>query len=109
MKKSLEKAKDRVEYLLKTYPQTRDCDRVLWLAYLCIFHNLKEEISQNGYRGLYHVVTNPATCSMESVRRTRQKFQEAGHYVGTKRAERLKEEMEVRDYINEFRFYDDNR
>jgi hypothetical protein len=45
---------------------------------------------------------------MESVRRTRQKFQEAGLYVGTKRKEKLREEIDVRDYIKEFRFYDES-
>jgi len=108
MKKSLERAKDRVELLLKQFPETRDCDRLLWLAYLCTFHGLQTAIKEQGYLGLKKIVCNPATCSMESVRRTRQKFQEAGLYVGTKRKEKLREEIDVRDYIKEFRFYDES-
>jgi hypothetical protein len=107
MKRSLEKAKDRVEYLLRQFPETRDCDRLLWLAYLCTFHNLQGAIREHGYAGLRKIVCDPATCSMESVRRTRQKFQEGGRYLGEKRQERLREEVEVREYINDFRFYDD--
>lgn len=44
MIKDLTKAKERVGHLLKEYPTSRDSDKVLWLAYLVMFHDLRNKL-----------------------------------------------------------------
>jgi hypothetical protein len=34
------KVQDRVEYILSLYPETRDSDKLLWLAYNSLFNGL---------------------------------------------------------------------
>ena len=99
MKKDLLKAKDRVEYLLSTYPKTQDCDKRLWLAYLVKFHELDQILGADAYKKFCNILLDKDTVTMESVRRVRQKFQEHGKYVGTKRKQKLEEELEVRNII----------
>ena len=99
MIKDLVKAKDKVESLLKSYPECRDNDKLLWLAYLVVFHDLREILGEEAYVKFRELLLNEDTVTMESIRRVRQKFQEEGKYVGTKRKHRLKEETEVRDFF----------
>lgn len=47
--------------------------------------------SRSPYDVLKGIVLNKGTASMESLRRVRQKFQENGLYVGTKRKNKLDE------------------
>lgn len=96
MLKDLERVKDKVEYILGKYPETQDSDKLLWIAYLALFHDLKGKLGPSGYFKFKSMLLNPGTCTMESVRRVRQKFQEEGKYVGKKRAERMEEEKLVR-------------
>ena len=97
----IKKAKDMVEHILDKYPDTRDNDKLLWLAYLSLFRNLHEVIGRDAYLKLKKVIMSPNTCSMESVRRVRQKLQEDGKYVGTKRSLKMKEESIVRSLIKD--------
>lgn len=83
--------KSRVEHLLKNYKALRDNDMQLWLSYLVMYHGLKERIkeAQNPYEEFCDIILDSDVASMESIRRTRQGFQENGLYVGIKRKERL--------------------
>lgn len=100
MIKDLVKIKDRVAYVLNKYPSTRDCDKTLWLAYLAIFHQLKDGLGEAKYGVFKSILMSEETPTMESVRRVRQKFQEHGEYPaseGTRKARRT-EEHEVRSW-----------
>ena len=91
--------KDRVEKLLVKYNETQDSDKLLWLAYLCQYHDLQTRLrySKSPYLVLKDVVMQEAP-SMESIRRVRQKIQENGQHVGTKRKQKMKEESAVREW-----------
>jgi len=92
------KQKERVEFVLEKYPSTRDSDKLLWLAYLVIFHDLKNVLGEEHYELLKSVVMDKTCPTMESIRRLRQKFQEGGKFVGTKREVKLREESLVREW-----------
>lgn len=93
--------KSRVEHLLKNYSALRDNDMQLWLSYLVMYHGLKERIkeAQNPYEEFCDIILDSDVTTMESVRRTRQSFQESGLYVGTKRKERLLAAKNVSKWI----------
>jgi len=97
----LKKAKSKVYFLLENYPATRDSDKLLWLAYLSMFHNLKKELGPAAYQTLKSILMDKNTCTMESVRRVRQKYQEEGLFLGRKRKEKLEEAENVREYIKQ--------
>jgi len=85
MKKEI--IKDKVEALLKKYPDTRDSDKILWLVYLNRYYGLKENmnISKKPYETFKKLILNSRAPKFETIRRVRQKFQEEGNYLGVKR------------------------
>lgn len=91
--------KDRVLHILEKYPETRDSDKLLWLAYLCLFHDLQSRIGKESYLKLKDLMMEPTTSPMESVRRMRAKLQSEGFYRGDKYLERLAEANSVHDYF----------
>ncbi len=91
----LRRAKDRVEFLLSKHPVCRDDDKLLWIAYLVTFHDLKLAIGNDAYEKFKKILLDEDTCSMESVRRVRQKFQEEGSFIGKKRQAKLDEAERV--------------
>lgn len=99
MIKDLVKAKDRVEFLLEKLPAARDCDKTLWLAYLVMYHGLRKKLGDEAYEALKETLFDKDTCTMESIRRMRQKFQEEGKFIGRKRALRLEEAEIVRELM----------
>jgi len=101
MIKDLKKAKERVGHILKEYPTSRDSDKVLWLAYLVMFHDLRSKLGPTAYADFKEILLNDDTCTMESIRRIRQKFQEAGEYVGKKRKFKMEEEKLVREMMRD--------
>ena len=99
MIKDLIKAKSRVENILQENPKSRDCDKTLWIDYLTKFHNLKEVIGEDAYNKFTETLLSKDTCTMESVRRMRQKFQQDGYYIGLKRMEKIIESENVREML----------
>lgn len=93
--------KDKVEFLLENSQPVRDCDKLLWLAYLDTFHDLSQEIGVDAYLKLMSLIMAESTPTMESIRRVRQKFQENGEYLGVKRKIRKQAEGEVREGIKD--------
>lgn len=83
--------KGKVTSILSEHEETRDSDKLLWLAYLCKHHDLKNKIGWISYAQLKAVIMDDNTPTMESVRRVRQKLQEDGKFVGKNRRTRLKE------------------
>jgi len=96
----IEKVSDRIESLLKFYPELRDDDTLLFLAYLNRYHGLKELIGTENYRLLRSALTDEATPKFESIRRCRQKIQEGGQYLGTRRKAKLEEQERVKEVLN---------
>ena len=103
MEESLRTIKDKVAFILETYPSTRDSDKYLWLSYLTNFHGLKSVLGNNGdaYADFIQLILDKDTPTMESIRRVRQKLQEKGLYVGENRSERIEESRKVRAWANE--------
>lgn len=99
MLKDIKKIKDKVGFILKEYPQTRDCDKLLWLAYLSMFHDLKNVLGENNYSNFKNLILSKKTPSTESIRRVRQKYQEKGEYVGNGRPGRKAESENVKSYM----------
>ena len=94
-------AKDRVEHILSRYPDTRDSDKLLLIAYWCVFHGLKDVLGEEKYLEFKKFILNDAVPTMESLRRVRQKFQENGMYCGEKREMRIEESGVVKEMIRD--------
>ena len=97
LQKNAYNVKNRVEHLLKNYSALRDNDTQLWLAYLTMFHGLKDKINEavNAYEEFCNILLDDAVPAIETVRRTRQGIQEQGLYEGVKRKQRLREAKRV--------------
>src|SRR3972149_11755512 len=92
--------KDRIGNLLEVYSELRDSDKKLWLAYLNRYHGLRDRVNsaKSPYEALRNIFLSDDTPSFESIRRVRQKYQEAGLFVGENRKERLNESKKVREW-----------
>ena len=90
--KKLETNKGRVEYLLKNYAPLRDSDKKLWVAYLVIFHGLREKLleASDPYDAFCELYLDRSVPSNETIRRLRQRFQETGKYLGKNRRDLAK-------------------
>jgi hypothetical protein len=95
----IKKVRGKVIELLDEYPNTRDSDKLLWLAYLVTYHDLRNVIGDLAYTRMKEIVMDKNTASMESIRRVRQKIQEDGLYLGTKRKQKKEESKVVREYF----------
>ena len=97
--KGIVTVRDKVEQLLFEFDVLRDNDMLLWLAYLNRYHKLRELIGEANYQVLKNIILDSETPKFESIRRSRQKIQEAGVYQGKFRDERLGEQENVKDII----------
>ena len=77
MKEQIESLKEVVEYCLQNYPETRSCDReLLFRVYL------KTGFATREKKGILFKYENLKELpNFESIRRTRQKLQEEGHFL----------------------------
>jgi len=74
----LKTVKDRVEYLLEVYPESRNDDFYLWLLYVRTFDkNLSNYIKFIPYRLIRNAV------KFETISRVRRKIQEEGRLLPT--------------------------
>jgi hypothetical protein len=90
---------DKVEYLLINHPETRDSDKLLYLALLRLFYGMDDTVFNKGYDGFKQWFMSKDTPPPESVRRCRQKLQEHNPELwGSVRFERAKEQAAVRDW-----------
>ena len=74
----LKTVKERVEYLLRKYPDARNSDLYLTILYLRKFTELGKYIDYIPYN-----VIRKYEGVFETIRRTRQKIQEEGYYLPT--------------------------
>ena len=93
MLKDLIKVKDRVEHILIKYPSTRDSDKELFLAYSCLFCNLKDSL--DGNYATYKKWFLEKMPEIESIRRCRQKHQENNPTLRGKKYKHRKVEADL--------------
>lgn len=79
--------KNRVEHLLLNYPALRDCDIQLWLGYLVMFHGMKDRLNESSdpYEEFCDIVLDKDVPAIETIRRSRQLFQQNGLYLGDRK------------------------
>lgn len=77
--------KDQVEYVLKTYPQTRNSDKLLVVKILNKFYGVHE----------LEDIMSPTVPPLETIRRHRQKFQEKGLYQSDKQIMKAREQRQA--------------
>lgn len=99
MVQHLTTCKDKVKEILEKYPETRDSDKLLWLAYMVKHHKLREQLGDTAYLKLKEIILHEETPPMESLRRMRQKIQEYNPELrGETYKERIKESEEVKEW-----------
>lgn len=89
----------KVEHILKTCPDTRDNDQLLYLEYLREFKDLGRKIGNNNFDILKYILLHKDTASMESITRARRKIQEKGIYQSNKKEKRRKNEKEIKNFF----------
>jgi len=77
VKEQLRSVKERVEWLLKNYPETRNDDRYLIILYLRYFTPMRRYLDFVPYKVIKDLP------SFETIRRVRQLIQEKGKYLPT--------------------------
>lgn len=87
---------ERVCSLLKENPTLRDDDRKLWVTYLDRYYNLRNILGPEIFE-TFKIILEKCP-SYETVRRSRQKLQESGKYLGKNRKKRNQELEELREY-----------
>lgn len=96
MLKDLNKVQDRVEDILIKYPECRDSDKLLWLAYNCIYNDLKENLF--GYQAFKTWLLKNNIPMFESLSRARRKIQEHNKDLQGNIEVRREEEKLVKDW-----------
>jgi hypothetical protein len=93
---NVEAVTERVASLLKEDKSLRDDDRKLWITYLDRYYSLSRILGSEAFENFKMILEK---CpSYETVRRSRQKLQESGKYLGKNRKKRNKEIQELREY-----------
>lgn len=87
---------DRIKFLLERYPEVRDNDKLLWLAYNCHFTHLKEVVATGEYKNFRDWMLKEDVPVFESLSRARRKVQEENSELAGDKQKRLKEEKKVR-------------
>lgn len=98
MIEDLVKVQDKVKYLLEKYPETRDSDKVLWLAYNCVFNYLKETIETGNYSAFKNWLCRKDTPVFESLSRARRKVQEEHPRLSGDKPTRMQEAEAVKGW-----------
>jgi hypothetical protein len=99
MVNDLLKVEDRVKTILTKYPETRDSDKLLWLAYNSIYNNLKNVLKD--YSLFKRWLLNKNTPVFESLSRARRKVQEENKGLhGKKYLARQEEANAVRELFS---------
>lgn len=95
------KVEDRVAHILRKYPQTRDSDKKLWLAYNVLFNDLKEVMSPAEYSVFREWLLRDDTPVFESLSRMRRKLQEKDKSIAGNRVKRMEEAENVRQWSHQ--------
>lgn len=90
--KQIKNCSGQVERILEQYPETRDDDILLYHKFLVCYGDGVDSLFFNGGDLLKSMRSIPTP---ESIRRSRQKIQEEGRFMGTKRLKRMRESSAV--------------
>lgn len=93
------KNRDRVYFLLDRYPEVRDSDKLLWLAYNCHFNNLKEVTLTGNYVHFKSWLMREEVPAFESLSRLRRSIQAEFPELSGNKEERMQEQQKTRSYI----------
>lgn len=93
---NVEAVTERVASLLKENHSLRDDDRKLWITYLDRYYHLSSILGPEAFE-TFQIILEKCP-SYETVRRSRQKLQESGKYLGNNRKKRNQELEELREY-----------
>lgn len=96
MLEDLIKVEDRVRGLLETYPQLRDSDKLLWVAYNVKYSGLRHVLGDK-YDAFKSWLLNKNTPAIESIRRSRQKIQASNPHLAGDRGSKLAEANRVKE------------
>lgn len=90
-----------VHDILQKYPETRDSDKLLWIAYLAIHCKAKDmNKASDPYLFFKEMIMNPNTIQMATVIRCRAKIQnEKKLFVGTRALEKAMRAEEVKSLM----------
>lgn len=99
MADDIKKVSNRILIILQTFPQTRDSDKLLWLAYNCQFNGLKDVIKEGSYDAFKHWLLKADTPAFESLSRCRRKLQELHPELEGQKDQRMESEFEVRQMM----------
>lgn len=93
----MKKVCDKVEKLLKEYPECRSSDKRLWITYLVMYHNLREDMRNKpelAFESFVLTMMDKNTPSFESVSRSRRKIQERGDYLPPESVKKARKVLE---------------
>jgi len=99
MLKEIKTQKDKVKALLRDYPETRSCDKLLWLGFMRLYGGFAD-LSELDYRRVRKIILEAAP--FESIRRCRQKLQEHNPELSATdivKEFRGKEQKDISDYF----------
>jgi hypothetical protein len=89
------KVKDKVMSVLRDFPQTRESDKLVWLAYMCQYHGLKDQMGKESYMRFKQWFLQDTVPCHESIRRVRAQIQSSGLFRGENYKERRAQAKEV--------------
>lgn len=69
----------KVEKILQISPETRESDKILYVAYLVLYHDLAKKLGSK-FHIVRDILLNSDTPSMDSVSRTRRILQSSGKF-----------------------------
>ena len=96
--KKLNCIKDNVEALLTEYPELRDDDLKLAFAYWEHYDNIVNCVGSNIFLHVSQEMLSSRVTNPESIRRVRQKIQQEGRCLGTKKLKRQEAAEEVAEW-----------
>ena len=99
MLKHIIKIKDRIYALLQAHESTRESDKLLWLAYMCQYHGLRDTLGPDVYSVFKQWLLHEDVPPHESIRRVRAEIQSAGHFRGKNYKERRGNAKDVYDHF----------
>lgn len=94
--KDLVKVHERVKAILEKYPECRDSDKLLWLAYNVQYNDLRTNMQS--YDAFKQWLLRPRTPMFESLSRSRRKVQEQFPHLSGNIEFRRAEEQLVKDW-----------
>jgi hypothetical protein len=94
----LKTVENRVKVILIKYPETRNNDKKLWLAYNLLHNDLKPVVKTGDWETFRVWIMSKKTPMFESLSRARRKIQEDHPVLAGAKKKRLKIAEEVKEW-----------